>query len=107
MTQLPVKNPVERDLRHLSNADLVSLIQSDIKELDEIIRTKWKSGAKAPAKKGKAAPPELDLAEVEPERLPLFRVTCCNVTMGDFPAYARVRCKFCGEWHRAGDFPPV
>jgi hypothetical protein len=76
----------DRELRALSTADLLSLIQRDITELDTLI--------------GRRRPPAQ-----EPPLGPFHAVTCCNRYMGDFPPFARVRCPFCGTWLCAGSFP--
>lgn len=91
----------ERDLRALSTDDLLSLIHSDIQELDRLITARKRTQAqdKKPVKAG-AAP-----HEPEPELIALHSVTCCGHHMGDFLPVARVRCPFCNQWHRAGDFP--
>lgn len=82
MATRPDRHLSERDLRALSTADLLSLIQADISELDE------------------------DEARRERlERGPFHVVTCCNKRLGDFPPYALVRCPFCFTWHKASDFP--
>lgn len=107
------KHFTERDLRALSTGDLLNLIRQDIRELDQMISV-HKHNAKGEVKQGKHKSAKAALAEVfaeegeeEPEVLSLHAVTCCNHHMGDFPAMARVRCPFCNEWHRAGDFPRI
>lgn len=101
----------DRDLRHLSTEDLIKLIREDIRELDTLIaarRPAPKSQEKKPGRH-RTAKDALDALMAEPEEEPevvaLHRVTCCNHHMGDFPPWARVRCPFCSEWHRAGDAP--
>lgn len=116
MDARPARQQVpDRDLRALSTADLLSLIADDIKELDSIISVRRRTqreqkhgGKKQTAREALdavlgVAEPE----EPEPESPPLHAVTCCNHHMGDFAPWARVRCPFCQEWHRAGDFPTV
>lgn len=124
MQARPTRHPTDRDLRSLSTADLLALIRADIKELERIRPTRSNQGQteKPVPKKGRARRPteeEVRLAEEEAwrleqattgaeseEELPVFHaVLCCEHHMGDFPAIARVRCPFCGEWHRAGAFP--
>ena len=97
----------DRDLRALSTADLLSLIRADINELDSLIRVRPKAKEAAKPSRQKAVPDvrEAAVAEESPETMPLHMVVCCGHHMGDFPAFARVRCPFCGAWHRAGGFP--
>jgi len=106
------RNVADRDLRNLSTDDLLSLIRSDIKELDALIaarRPAPRSQEKRPGRRRSAKEAMDDLVGVEedepPEAVVLHSVSCCNHHMGDFPPWARVRCPFCSEWHRAGDFP--
>ncbi len=97
----------DRDLRALSTTELLKLIEQDIQELDQLagLRRRRKQDKKPSRKR-----PGRGTAD-EPEEAPpgpaLHTVTCCNYHMGDFPAFAQVRCPFCGQWHRAGDFPQV
>lgn len=83
-----VRHQADGDLRTLSTDQLLSLIQEDIRTLDQVHRERL-------------------LEEFAPERIPLFAVTCCNKHLGDFPAQALVRCPYCWTWHRAGDDPPA
>jgi len=116
----PSRYLTDRDLRSLSTADLLALMEQDARDLDrawrEQHRTKPAGPPPAPtepprAKSGRgkrlhtAGAPQVELFEPEPEHAAFHSVACCDVYMGDFPAIARVRCKFCGSWHRAGDFP--
>ncbi|HLN64839.1 MAG TPA: hypothetical protein VK464_25215 [Symbiobacteriaceae bacterium] len=93
----------DRELRHLSTAELITLIQQDIRELDSLIAVRRRAKRQRTAKEAVDAACPAD----EPEELALHSVVCCNHHMGDYPAFARVRCPFCNEWHRAGDFPEV
>lgn len=102
----------ERDLRALSTADLLSLIQQDIRELDQIIHVRRRHDVeekprplKGSRRSAQAIADEAAAAAEEVEAPPLHRVACCNHTMGDFPPWAQVRCPFCSTWHKAGDFP--
>lgn len=88
----PVQNPLhrsDRDLRALDLKEFLSLVQEDIQELDTLRRHRRQR-----------------TVQEDPDcpGLPLFPVTCCGKFLGAFPAVAQVRCPFCGEWHRAGDF---
>lgn|GEM_PF-2466571 len=97
----------DRELRGISTDELVALIRSDIAELDQLIRSHRRPDVEqkpSKRKKGAALVEEPEPEEV-PEALAFHEVSCCNHHMGDFPAMARVRCPFCGQWHRAGDFP--
>lgn len=102
MEARPSRNLTDRDLRALSTDDLLAVIQADIRELDALIMAR-----RPPKPPKKTAREALEAAAPDeaPESLPLHTVTCCGSHMGDFPAYARIRCPFCGGWHRAGDFP--
>ncbi|HWI62057.1 MAG TPA: hypothetical protein VNT75_09485 [Symbiobacteriaceae bacterium] len=101
----------DRDLRHLSTDDLLKLIREDCRELDALISTRRalaRGHEPKPAPKHRTAKEAVDAVmrgEEPPEVVSLHSVTCCNHHMGDFPPWARVRCPFCNEWHRAGDFP--
>lgn len=108
----------DRELRFLSTDDLIALIRADIKELDGLISASRRAarGAteeKKPTGRHKSVRDAMDTvlpaapAEDAEERVELHGVTCCNHHMGDFPPWARVRCPFCNEWHRAGDFPVI
>ena len=102
------RSVADRDLKLLSTDDLLTLIREDIRELDALIlarRPAAKSQEKKPGRHrtAKEAMDELD----EVDAVALHSVTCCNHHMGDFPPWARVRCPFCSEWHRAGDFAAV
>ncbi|MFZ5815721.1 MAG: hypothetical protein ACOY93_10525 [Bacillota bacterium] len=108
------RNLSEREMRSLDLKDFLSLIQEDIKELDELRRQRRRSDRDekpaAAGRKGRrhTAGPEPELEPVEDEPvipLTLHTVSCCSKRLGAFPAMARVRCPFCERWHRAGDFP--
>lgn len=106
------RNVADRDLRHLSTDDLLSLIREDIRELDALISARRpvsrSSQEKKPSRHKTAKEAMNDVMgpeDAEPEGFTLHSVTCCNHHMGDFPPWARVRCPFCSEWHRAGDSP--
>lgn len=103
-TARPNRNLSDRDLRTLSMDDFLSLLQDDIRELDTMIRSRRRPD--------KEAKPRRTIQEVmdelpapDPDRVPLHAITCCGHHMGDFPAWARVRCPFCAQWHRGGDYP--
>ncbi len=116
MEAQPSRHLTERELRTLSTAELLDLIQQDIRDLDRVWRQR-KKAAQLANTHAKPSPPAKEkdrLAEIlaelaahqPPEELATFhRVTCCGAHMGDFPPMARVRCPFCEQWHRAGDFP--
>lgn len=100
------RNVADRDLKFLSTDDLLTLIREDIRELDALIsarRPAPKNQEKKPARHRTAREATDELDEVD--AVMLHSVTCCSHHMGDFPPWARVRCPFCSEWHRAGDFP--
>lgn len=101
----------DRDLRHLSTNDLLTLIRQDIRELDTLIATyRRPPREQKPSRQHRTAREAIDSAMPdmdEPEAMPMHAVTCCNHHMGDFPAIARVRCPFCSAWHKAGDSPKV
>jgi hypothetical protein len=106
----PGRSVPDRDLRTLSTDELIALIRSDIKELDGIIAAERRAARGNDEKKAarhKTVREAMDAAvpEAEEEQVEMHSVTCCNHHMGDFPPWARVRCPFCNEWHRAGDFP--
>lgn len=103
----------DHELRSLKMDDFLALLREDIRELDALIaarRPAPKAQEKKP-QKHRTAKEALDevmgAADEAPEVVELHSVTCCNHHMGDFPPWARVRCPFCSEWHRAGDFPAV
>lgn len=101
----------DRDLRHLSTADLLNLIREDCRELDQLIAVRRRSTREQKPSKHRSAREAMDSVappaepEEELEAVRMHAVTCCNHHMGDFPEWARVRCPFCSQWHRAGDFP--
>jgi hypothetical protein len=105
----------ERELRSLNMDEFLALLREDIRELDALIAARPPAPkSPPPEKKGrnrrtaKEAMDEVMGADDEaPEVVQLHSITCCNHHMGDFPPWARVRCPFCSEWHRAGDFPAV
>lgn len=104
MAERTARHLSDRDLRTLTTDDLLAVIRDDIRELDQLILSRRSVVREAkPARRAKQAAPEA--APDEPEALALHGVTCCNHYMGDFPPFSRVRCPFCSEWHRAGDFP--
>lgn len=114
MTARPTRHLTERDLRALSTAELLDVIQQDIRDLDRTWRQRRKeaqaaASGQAVPKPGKDKLAEIlaELAELQPpDDLAAFhRVTCCGTQLGDFPPMARVRCPFCEEWHSAGKFP--
>ncbi|MDF2627743.1 MAG: hypothetical protein K0R39_1574 [Symbiobacteriaceae bacterium] len=102
----------ERELRSLNTDEFLALLREDIRELDALIAAR-RPAPKGQEKKGrqhrsaKEAIDEVMGADDEPEAVKMHSVTCCNHHMGDFPPWARVRCPFCNEWHRVGDFPVV
>jgi hypothetical protein len=109
---MAARNFSERDLRGLSTDDLLSMIRQDIQELDQLISVRRHNRPAEPkAGKHKAVKAAAEAARADeeepPEIISLHAVTCCNHHMGDFPAIARVRCPFCSQWHKAGDFPAV
>lgn len=122
----PTRVPTDRDLRAMSTDELLSLLAQDARDLDRTWRERHRAAAEVPyrppeqpaagpkksrgsrAKRGEtppAAPASGELFEPEPEHATFHTVTCCGAHMGDFPAIARVRCQFCGTWHKAGNFP--
>lgn len=104
MAERPTRHLTDRDLRALTTDDLLAVIRDDIRELDQLILARRSLVREAKAvRRTKQA--EAEAAVPEPDALPLHAVTCCNHHMGDFPPFSRVRCPFCGDWHRAGDFP--
>lgn len=105
----------DKDLRTLSTEDLLALIDGDIRKMDQDYRTRHRNAPSyTPPPTGtttRGGPrKKKDLSEIlaelapEPEPSPFHLVTCCDNTLGHFPAPARVRCPFCETWHRAGDF---
>ena len=103
------KRVPDRDLRSLSTSDLLALIEQDIRELDTLATLRRRAAREKKAAKYKTAKEAVDalFPDDDPEAIALHSVVCCNHHMGDYPAFARVRCPFCNEWHRAGDFPEV
>lgn len=106
------RRPVpDRDLRHLSTDELLALIRQDCRELDDLIAVYRRSTREKKPSKHRSAKEAMESvilpeeADDAPEVVPLHAVTCCDHHMGDFPAWSRVRCPFCNQWHRAGDFP--
>lgn len=108
----PTRNLSDREMRSLALKEFLTLIQEDIRELDEQRRQRRKldrdekpvppSGRKGRQKALEASEPE----EEEPIiPLSLHVVACCGKRLGSFASMARVRCPFCERWHRAGDFP--
>lgn len=100
MVERPAHSLTERDLRALSTAELLALIQKDIRDLDSVWRERHKDGKIR--KTDPAQPPGLQDRE---EPVTLHRIICCSAHLGDFLPIARVRCPFCETWHRAADFP--
>lgn len=113
MEQARTRNLNDRELRSLDLQAFLDLIQTDIKELDELRRQRRREERGTPASKSKAsrkaaADAEAELAAAEEEPIPAFTlhiVECCGKRLGSFPAPARVRCPFCENWHEAGEFP--
>jgi len=96
----------ERDLRAMSNEEFLADLRSCITELDALISAKRRTDREKKPAKHRTAKEALDaLPEDDLEEIALHAVTCCNHHMGDFAPWARVRCPFCSEWHKAGDFP--
>jgi hypothetical protein len=108
-------HPNEHELRSLKMDDFLALLREDIRELDALIAARRPAAKpQSPDKRtrqhrsAKEANDEaMGAADEAPETVELHSVSCCNHHMGDFPPWARVRCPFCSEWHRAGDFPTV
>jgi hypothetical protein len=105
----------ERDLRTLSTEELLALINGDIQTMDSAYRHRHRNAPSYTPPQPKTTTSgrsrkKKDLTEIlaelapEPEPSPFHLVTCCDNTLGQFPAPARVRCPFCETWHRAGDF---
>lgn len=108
----PARNLSERDLRSLDLKEFLTLVQEDIKELDNLRRKRPRpEKEERPASDKRRGRQQAEPSEPEPEDEPvmdlsLHLVSCCGKRLGGFPAMARVRCPFCERWHRAGDFPP-
>jgi hypothetical protein len=112
MEERAARHLSDRDLRTLPTDDLLALIRRDIAELDQLILTRKAADreARKPTRRATIREAMEALPPDEPEGPPpdpFHAVTCCNHHMGDFPPIARVRCPFCGQWHRAGDFPEI
>jgi len=88
----PVRNLTDRDLRTLDLQDFLSLIETDLHEMDELRRERRRTWNE------RLLPPL--------ESLPLFPVSCCGKYLGSFPRSALVRCPFCEEWTAVADVAP-
>lgn len=116
MKARPSRHLTDRDLRGLSTGELLDLIEQDLREMDKLVRERRRKpppppppAPKPPARgrKASAGPQLFGSNPDDPEQVPLHSVRCCDNHLGDFMPGARVRCPFCEEWHRAGDFPLV